>query len=512
MPNTYADVHLEVDPGTPQTRRDPGKPRADRDTPFRILVLGDFTGRANRGIRTTGPRKAIAVDRDNFDDVLESLQVRLRLPVKDSEPLELAFHELDDFHPDRLYGRLPLFGQLRDVRQRLEDPATFREAARQLGVPLAADTKPAPAPPSAPPPPPKPSGGGLSFLEQALEETETRGSSSPARSTDPLSRYIHALVTPHLTPKADPKQKEVLQMADEAVSTVMRHVLHHSAYQSLEANWRALYFLIRELETSPMLKVYLVDISREEVESDIGEADDLKTTALYKLLVEQTVRTPGAHPWAVVVGAYRFGPVMADLNVLGRMGLLCRQAGAPLLAEADPAMAGCSSLAAKPYPEDWQIVEQREAWELIRSLPESRYIGLALPRFLLRMPYGKSGEGTDLFAFEELTPIPAHEHYLWGNPAFLCAYLLGQNFAENGWRMDGDEFLSVHRLPSHVYKKDGEPHVTPSSEVLLTETAMQKMHDQGLMTLMAYANSDQVRLAGWRSIAAGNQALLSRWG
>jgi type VI secretion system protein ImpC len=516
---SYADVHLEVDPGTPQTERDLGPPRVDRDTPFRILVLGDFTGRASRGIVTKGTRKPIAVDRDNFEDLLESLQVQLEIPIADGEPLTLRFHELDDFHPDRLYQRVPVFHKLRDLRERLEDPKTFADAAQQLGISVGGAKAASAAAPPPPPPTPAPrpaGGGGFSFLDAALEETEARteapsGSSSFSSPRDPLARYISAMVGPHLVPKADPKQKEVLQMADAGISGAMRDLLHHPRFQALEAAWRGLYFLIKELETGPLLKVYILDISRDEVEADLGDADDLRTTALYKTLVEQTVRTPGAHPWAVVVGNYTFTPDMSDLNVLGRMGMLCRQAGAPLLSGASPLLLGCQSLVATPYAEDWKPGAEREGWDLIRSLPESKYIGLVLPRFLLRMPYGKSGEQTDTFAFEEMPPVPVHEWYLWGNPGFACAYLLGQCYAESGWSMQTDEFLSLQRLPSHVYRKDGEALLTPPAETFLTESAMEKIHQQGLMVLLSFANSDQMRLAGWRSIAQGNTALSCRW-
>jgi type VI secretion system protein ImpC len=505
---SYADVHLDVDPGTPQTEKDRGPERPDRDTPFRILVLGDFSGRASRGIATKGSRKPIAVDRDNFEDVLESLNVQLRLGMEGGGALDLSFRELDDFHPDRLFHSLPVFQKLRDLRDQLDDPSTFAAAARDLGVgpsaPAASNPQPIPAATEA--------ALGGSLLDQALEATESRTESTPRRSSDPMSQYLRALVAPHLAPKSDPKKKELIKLVDDATGNAMRALLHHSQFQELEANWRALYFLIKELETGPTLKVYLIDISREELDADLAGADDLRTTAMYRVLVEQTVRTPGADPWAVVVGSYTFGPEIADLNLLGRMGLLSRQAGAPFLAAASPRLLGCESLASTPYPEQWASNGELEGWKLIRSLPEARYIGLVLPRFLLRLPYGQNGERLERFLFEELTPVPVHAHYLWGNSAYACAYLLGQNFAEFGWRMDGSENLDLHRMPMHVYKEDGEPKMTPCAEAYLTETAMDRIHEDGLMMLLSYANSDKVRLTGFRSVAANGSALWSRWG
>ncbi|MBI3678970.1 MAG: type VI secretion system contractile sheath large subunit [Acidobacteria bacterium] len=506
MPKTaFADVQLEVDPLQPQ--REPLPEAVDRDTPFRILVLGDFSGRASRGVTGAGPRKPVSVDRDNFTDVLESLNVELHLPVAGGAPLEFTFLELDDFQPDRLFQRLPLFRKLRDLREQLEDPATFASAAGELGVAATPARAPEPPPPS---PPPRAFTGGGSFLDQALEATET-GGAGPARSIDPLAQYVRALVTPHLVPKPDAKKKEILEQLDQATGAVLRQLMHHPLFQELEANWRALYFLIRELETGPKLKVFLLDISRRELEADVSAASDLRSTALYRILVEQTVRTPGAHPWAALVGCFTFGPPMADLNLLGRLGLLARQARAPLLAAASPRLAGCESLAQTPYPEDWKLSADREGWDLIRSLPEARHIGLVLPRFLLRLPYGKHTVPAEQFAFEEMPPVPVHEEYLWGNSAFVCACLLGQTFSEFGWGMQPGEILTLRGLPMHVYKQDGEAKVTPCGETFLTETALEKMHELGLMVLMSYANSDQVRLAGFRSAAQPQAALAGRW-
>lgn len=502
---SYADVHLDIDPAQPQ--KEPVHSRPDRDTPFRMLVLGDFSGRASRGIVTKGSRKPILVDRDNFEDVLESLDVTLRLPLDGAGSLDIVFRELDDFHPDRLYMKLPVFKKIRALRDQLDDPSTFKSAANELGF----ATAPPPRAPSAADAMESALGGSL--LEASMEATAARVEGRPApRAADPMSNYLRALVAPHLTPKPDPKRAEVAKQLDEATSAALRGLLHHPLYQELEAAWRGLYFLIKELETGPQLKVYIVDISKSELEADLAAADDLKTTAVYKLIVDQTVRTPGADPWAVVIGNYSFSPEMRDLNLLGRMGMLARQAGAPLLASASPRLLGAESIAATPYPEDWKAGAEQEGWSLIRSLPEARYIGLVLPRFLLRMPYGKTTDACEQLAFEEMPDLPNHEDYLWGNSAFVCGYLLGQMFTEHGWGMEGSEILDLHRLPMHVYKQDGESKIRPCAETFLTQTAMEKIHDHGLMALMSFANSDRVRLAGFRSAAAPPAGLSGRWG
>src|SRR5260370_27250159 len=108
------------------------------------------------------------------------------------------------------------------------------------------------------------------------------------------------------------------------------------------------------------------------------------------------------------------------------------------------------------------------AWSEVTAIPEASYIGLALPGFLLRLPYGKATSATERFPLEELTGEPKHQEYLWGNPAFACACLIAEAFSESGWDMRPGDALDISGLPAHVYKKDGEAVMKPCAEVLMT--------------------------------------------
>src|SRR5205085_7960282 len=111
---------------------------------------------------------------------------------------------------------------------------------------------------------------------------------------------------------------------------------------------------------------------------------------------------------------------------------------APLLAAASPDLAGCDAFEAHPDPDDWKqplSAEVADAWKALRALPESSYLGLALPRFLLRQPYGKESDPIDSFPFEELPGGLDHASYLWGNPSIICGYVLAAAFQSEGWDM-----------------------------------------------------------------------------
>ena len=474
-PTPFAKVEIDVDAeGAPL----PEKP--EPDTPFRILILGDFSGRAGAG------RRPLLVDRDNFEDVLAKVAPELELAHS-----TIRFRELDDFHPDRLFERVELFAALRDTREKLSDRATFASTAAELQPPSVA--------PAAPVRPFR--------LSDLVEETEAR----PARALDDFSAMVRDLVRPHLVPGADPRQVEMVAKVDEATSAAMRDLLHHPKFQALEAAWRGLFFLVRRLDTDVALKLYILDVSKTELAVGLATSE-LRSTELYRVLVRDTVETPGAEPWAVVAGNYTFDDSVPDVVLLGAIGGLARAAGAPFLAAASPSVMG-AELGRSPEPETWKPVseERKQAWGILRNFTEARYIGLAMPRFVLRLPYGRATDPTEAFPFEEFPGQPNHEDYLWANPAFACVCLLGQAFSKRGWELRPGEFQDIDGLPAHIYREDGDSKMKPCAEALLTENAALDILDRGVMPLVSLKNRDTVRLLRLQSLADPPAALAGRW-
>jgi type VI secretion system protein ImpC len=153
----------------------------------------------------------------------------------------------------------------------------------------------------------------------------------------------------------------------------------------------------------------------------------------------------------------------------------------------------------------------RRAWAALRRLPEAAFIGLALPGFLLRLPYGAATEVIDTFAFEEMADLPVHAAYLWGNSAFACVCLLGQAFSRRGWRLRAGEVLDLEGLPLHGYKELGKTRNTPCAEVLMTVHEAEHLLEQGLMPLLSFKDQDRIRLAQWQAIADPLTSLAGPW-
>lgn len=498
---------------------EPRPARPEPEDPFRILVLGDFSGRGNRGVREPlAGRRLFAVDRDNLDELPGRLGVEVRLPLlgRDSPPLAVRFKELDDFHPDRLFEKAGVFDDLREMRRGLKDPATFSSIAGQI--------QEAGKPPEKAPSPRRADDvvaetlrqGGGGFLDQVLDATSAAPSrTGPEESSSGLSGFLRDIVAPHAVPKPEPRLAEMLSAVDAAAGELMRRILHHPDFQALEAAWRGLHFLISRLETGEGLKVYVLDATKEDLAADLSASSDLRRTALYKLLVEDTVETPGGEPWAAVVANYTFDFTAPDAVLLGRIAAIARRAGAPFIAAGHDHLIGCASVAETPRPEDWRWKpgkEAKEAWTALRRMPEASSVGLVLPRFLLRLPYGADTDPAERVEFEEFGDQPLHGQYLWGNPAFACACLLGEAFSSSGWDMQPGEVLDITDLPLHVYERGSERVTKPCAEALFTVEAAEAIMGRGLMPLVSFKNQDRIRLARFQSVADPPTALAGRWG
>jgi type VI secretion system protein ImpC len=233
-------------------------------------------------------------------------------------------------------------------------------------------------------------------------------------------------------------------------------------------------------------------------------------------MVEDAVGGSENIPWSVVAANYTFDFSEGDDRVVERVSSIAKAAGAPFIAAVTPDLLGCKSLAASPDPDDWQMPPDRtmeDWWKKFTSSASAAYVGFALPRFLLRLPYGRDTEPTETFEFEEIgderAQAPSHESYLWANPAFALVFLLAEGFSQEGSRFRPSDHLQIEGLPLHIFKRDGDAEIKPCAEVLLTMRAARKIIDRGLMPLLSIKDSDRVRLGMFQSIAG--MTLSGRW-
>jgi len=488
--------------------------RPSPEIPFCIAIIGDFSGRASRGISdpiSSGELRPHLVDRDNFDEVLSKLHPELHLPSADGSSLVFGFSELEDFHPDRLL-QTQTFQQLRALRQRLEDPEHFVAAAEEVGLlppPSAASAPPAQSVPRPVAPNPARLASG-SLLDELIEETESRAPAD-SRRVDSVHDFARQLSAKYAVSAPDARHSEVFAAVDRAIGDAIRAILHHPQFQALEAIWRSTFLLVRGLDTDSKLRISIVDISKEELAADLNATVDIRQTALYRLFVEKGIQTLGADPWTIVVGAYRFGAEDSDLEILGRLSKVAQAAGAIFVSEANPEFLGCESVVDLAHPRSWKKPLSSDSWSRLRGGSESASVALALPRVLLRLPYGRKTSPLESIEFEEFTAIPVHEEYLWGNPAFIVGLLVGQSFNESNWHMQPGNVAQVDHLPLHVYDGPEGSQSKPCAEVLLTDAGVESILERGLIPMIGFKGRDSVRVGRFQPIADARRPLGGRW-
>jgi type VI secretion system protein ImpC len=484
-PNSWASVNLEADP---EARAQNAVPLEEMS--FRLLVLANLGGRDNSPFR---PRP-LRIDRDDFDDVFA--KIRPVVTTRGEAPgMRIAFDELDDFHPDALFGRLAVFQSLRSLRARLDDPRTFQSAAQELlgeAEVGAVGSEPVPA------------AGNLldQVLDLAAGPSPTPVPRPAAPPVDDFRAHIRSLVAPHIIPGEDPRKAGLVDRVDAATGEVLRQILHDPALQVVESAWRAIFLLVRRIETTANLQIHVVDATREDLETDRAAGG----VELRRLLVEDSVTSP----WSLIVSDLAFGPGVPDLELLSHLAGLARAAGAPFLGSADPALAGCPGFESPPEPETW-IAEPATGWTAFRRSPDAPWVGLALPRVLLRMPFGVGADECETFEFEELGSPPRHDHYLWGGSAFVCGLLLAEAFSQSGWDMRPGTHRDVSGLPLHMYTLDHEAHAKPCAESWMTERAAERLVERGLMPIASMKGMDSVRLVRFMSVADPQTGLAGRW-
>lgn len=487
------------------------------EPPFRMLVLGDWSGSAEK--RDLASRRPISIDRDNFDEVMNKLGAALELDLNGdgSSPVSLRFTELEDFHPDRIFGQVPLFAELRDVRRRLKSEDTFYEAARHVRSWFPEPEKDVVEAPSAEPSAANAGEEPQDLLGQIL--AHPGGGAVPVRSRTTESSELNALladlVRPHLVRVDENEQAAMLSAVDNATGELMRRILHDHKFQAFEAAWRGLFFMVRRTETDTDLSIHLLDVTKDELSESLANASNLSDTPLYKTLITDAVETPGSDAWAVTVGAFDFMPHVDDIAMLVRIAKLSAAADAPFVSHMRPDVLGVHSLEGNTDPKLWDMstdADEGKLWYALRSVPEAEYLGLSIPRFLARLPYGADTDPLESFSFEEFADSPHHDGYLWANSCFVVGSLLAESYREFGWQMGGGRFKQdISGLPLHVYKRDGETVYTSCAEVQLTDVACDKLMEYGLMPLVSYKNADHARLGRVQSITDPVSKLKGMW-
>ena len=452
-------------------------PRIRNRGPLRLLVMGDFSGRpaAQRGALAGRPTHR--VDIDNLDEVLRRVAPQVALPLG-----EVDFTSLDDFHPDRLFARLERFRALREMRQRLSDPARFVQAAAEWHQGPVAGPALARSPGVA-------AAGAGDLLARLLGGPPGAAAVAPPAAAAGIGALIHRIVAPHIVPDITQQQASLMGSVDAAITDLLRDVLHAPAFQQMEAAWRGVHWLINSLALDESLQLHLFDISRAELLDDVVAAQGhIAQTGVYSALVARWRNQPGAEGWSVLTGLFGFGPSVEDIGLLAALGVLASLAGGPFLAAGALALAG----------DDASVLA---GWQALRRSEVAPWIGLAAPGILLRLPYGQGSDPVEHLQFEEFGAEPVHGQYLWGNAGLACALLIGRAFMARGWAFEPGDEREVADLPAYTFVQDGERQLQACAEQTLGDAAGEALMAAGLMPVMSHRHRNAVTLLRLQSVA-----------
>ncbi len=296
---------------------------------------------------------------------------------------------------------------------------------------------------------------------------------------------------------------------DKKLSEQVNLIMHHADFTKLEGAWRGLHHLVNNTETDETLKIRVMNISKNELHKTLkrykGTAWD--QSPLFKKVYEEEFGQLGGSPYGCLVGDYHFDHSPPDVELLAEMAKISAAAHAPFIAGASPTTMQMESWGELSNPRDLtKIFQSAEyaAWRSLRESEDSRYIGLAMPRFLARLPYGAKTNPVEGFDFEEDVEGTDHNRYVWANSAYAMATNITRAFKLYGWctTIRGVESGgAVANLPVHSFPTDdGGVDMKCPTEIAISDRREAELAKNGFMPLVHRKNSDFAAFIGAQSL------------
>jgi type VI secretion system protein ImpC len=296
---------------------------------------------------------------------------------------------------------------------------------------------------------------------------------------------------------------------DQKLTEQVNVILHHEDFQKLESAWRGLHYMVNNTETDEQLKIRVLNISKQDLGKTLkrykGTAWD--QSPVFKKLYEEEYGQFGGEPFGCLVGDYSFDHTPPDVELLAEMAKVAAAAHCPFLSAASPAVMQMESWQELANPRDLTKIFQTPeyaAWRSLRESEDARYLGLCMPRFLARLPYGAKTNPVEEFAFEEDTAGGEHDKYSWANAAYAMATNINRSFKEFGWcsRIRGIESGgAVQNLPTHTFPSDdGGVDMKCPTEISISDRREAELSRNGFLAMIHRKNSDFAAFIGGQSL------------
>jgi type VI secretion system protein ImpC len=339
---------------------------------------------------------------------------------------------------------------------------------------------------------------GGSLLEEILAETKmTPGDEGYEIAKRGVQAFIAELVTPKREGEKIDKAlvDALIAEIDVKLSRQIDEIIHHPTFQKLESAWRGLKFAIDRTDFRENIKIELLNCSKEDLLADFEDAPEVPKSGLYKTVYSAEYGTFGGRPFGAIIANYEFGPGPQDIALLQKCASVATMSHAPFMAAAGAGFFGLKDYLNLPNLKDLRALfegPQYTKWTAFRESEDARYVGLLLPRFLLRLPFGANTVPVKAFNYEE-DVIGKHDAYCWGNAAFAMATRIADSFAKFRWcpNIIGPQAGgTVENLPLHQYEAMGEIQTKIPTEIQLTERREFELSEEGFIGLSYRKDSD----------------------
>ena len=347
-----------------------------------------------------------------------------------------------------------------------------------------------------------------SLLQKEFKPRSDEAKSAVEQAVQTLAQQ--ALSQTQLIGKDVTKSIEAMIAAiDAKLTEQINKIIHHPEYQKLESAWRGLHYMVNNTETDEHLKIRVMDISKQELAKNLkkfkGAAWD--QSPMFKKIYEQEYGQFGGEPFGAIVGDYHFDQSPPDVEMLGEMAKIAASAHAPFITGASPSLMQMESWQELANPRDLTkifLTPEYAGWRSLRESDDSKYLGLCMPRFLARTPYGANTNPVEEFDFEEDTAGADHSKYAWANAAYAMATNINRSYKLYGWgsRIRGIESGgAVENLPLHTFPSDdgGVDQKCPT-EIAISDRREAELSKAGLLSLIHRKNSDFAAFIGAQSL------------
>ena len=338
----------------------------------------------------------------------------------------------------------------------------------------------------------------ISILDRIIAETKL---TPDDEAYDIAKRGVSAFIEELLKPQNEhePVKKAMVDRMiaeiDAKLSRQMDEILHHQQFQALESSWRGLKLLVDRTNFRENIKLEVLNASKQDLLDDFEDSPEVVQSGLYKHIYTAEYGQFGGQPVGALIANYFFDPSAPDIKTMQYVASVASMSHAPFIAAAGPKFFGLESFTGLPDLKDLKDHfegPQFAKWQSFREQEDARYVGLTVPRFLLRNPYDPEDNPVKSFVYKE-NVANSHEHYLWGNTAYTFASRLTDSFAKFRWcpNIIGPQSGgAVEDLPLHHFESMGEIETKIPTEVLVSDRREYELAEEGFIALTMRKGSD----------------------